>query len=87
MKPMYIVKLVSGKTNTPLSRISAKMGKSDSYVSVAISKDRDPSACVLSKMLDACGYGLYAMPKDDAPEGAIPVTDNIDWAYINGEYE
>lgn len=87
MRAVDVVKLVSKRTNTPLMRISERMGKTPSYVSAAVSKGVDMHVSTFAEMLDACGYGLYAMPKDDAPEDAVQVTNRIEWAYINGECE
>jgi hypothetical protein len=87
MRAVDVVKLVSNRTDTPLMRISERMGKTPSYASAAVSKGGDMHVSTFVKMLDACGYGLYAMPKDDAPEGVIQLTNHIDWASINVECE
>lgn len=87
MRAIDVVKLMSKRTDTPLMRISERMGKTPSYVSAAVSKGGDMHVSTFVEMLDACGYGLYAMPKDDATEDAVQVTNHIDWASMNGECE
>ena len=74
MDAMSVLKQVANLTNTPLMHIGRKMGVADNYVNKTIARGSTPKADTLARMLDVCGYGLYAMPYEDAPKDAIQIT-------------
>lgn len=61
---------------TPLTHIGMEMGKSRQYVHSALRKKNNVQCNNLAKMLDICGYALYAIPKDcDVPESALLIDE------------
>ena len=78
MDPMQVVKTVANKTNTPITHIGVAMGKRPNYVSVAINKGTTPNAELLARMLDVCGYGLFAIPYGSEPPSALRITADKD---------
>ncbi len=74
MYAMDVLKQAAKDKGIPLGHIGVSMGKARTYVNTTISKGTTPQADTLARMLDACGYGLYAMPKDKAPKDALQIT-------------
>ena len=74
MDAMETVKQAANRANIPVSRIGLAMGKSSHYMAQTISRGSTPKADTLARMLNVCGYGLYAMPYEDVPDSAIQIT-------------
>ena len=74
MSAMNTLRDIAKRENVPLSHISETLGYRPNYVSVAINKGNTPSVELYARMLDVCGYGLYAIPKDKAPKDAVQIT-------------
>ena len=72
MKALDALKQAAQASGTPITHIGRIMGKSDNYVSKIATRGSTPQTDTMVKMLDACGYKLYAMPSDEkAPSSAI----------------
>lgn len=71
---METVKQAAKNAGLSMDAIGLNMGLSRQYVSNTIARGSTPKADTLAKMLDVCGYGLYAMPKDKAPKDALQIT-------------
>ncbi len=74
MYAMETVKQAAKNAGLSMDAIGLNMGLSRQYVSNTIARGSTPKADTLAKMLDVCGYGLYAMPKDKAPKDALQIT-------------
>lgn len=74
MDAMETVRIAAQNKGISLGNIGVELGKSRQYVNAIITKGNTPRADTLSNMLGVCGYGLYAMPLDDAPMGALRIT-------------
>jgi len=78
MDAMSALKQAANSTNTPLMHIGRKMGVADNYVNKTIARGSTPKADTLARMLNACGYGLFACPLDKQPKNGIEITANDD---------
>ena len=78
MYAMDVLKAVAVKTNMSLYRISVDIGKTRQYANSIISRGSIPRCDTMAKMLEVCGYGLYAMPYEDAPNDALQITADND---------
>ena len=74
MYAMNTVKQAALSSGLTLSNVSVNMGRTRQYVNAVITQGSTPRADTLARMLDVCGYGLYAIPYADAPAGALQVT-------------
>lgn len=74
MDAMEVIKKIAANTGKPITHIGLEMGKRANYVSVAINKGTNPSTEVMARMLEVCGYGLYAIPLESAPMDALRIT-------------
>ena len=76
---MYAIdalKIAASNKGISLGNIGIAMGKSRQYVTNNATRKSTPKADTLAKMLDVCGYGLYAIPYGDEPDTAIQITDD-----------
>lgn len=78
MYAMDTVKQAANSKGIPLDAIGVFMGVSRQYVSNTISRGSTPKADTLARMLDVCGYGLYAIPYDKAPKDALQITAKVE---------
>ena len=78
MNTIDVIKRVAKATNTPVTHIGVAMGKRPNYVSAIANRGSTPQCDTVVKMLEVCGYGLYAMPIDKAPSDAMRITANDD---------
>jgi hypothetical protein len=69
-----IVEKVAGETGESLRTVSGKLGHRPNYLSDIKAKGRITSVDNAARILDVCGYGLYAMPITNAPLDAIRIT-------------
>lgn len=53
-----------------LSRVSLDMGKAENYLSKMLTRGDMPQTDTMARMLDHLGYGLYAVPYEEAHESA-----------------
>lgn len=74
MYAMDALKEAAKRQGIPTTHIGRKMGLSDNYVSKISSRGSTPQCDTMARMLDVCGYGLYCIPLDDAPNDAIQIT-------------
>lgn len=74
MYAMDAVKQAAKNKGIALDAIGQSMGMSRQYVSNTITRGSTPKADTLARMLNVCGYGLYAMPYDKAPKNALQIT-------------
>lgn len=78
MKALQAVQKIAGSINKSMYQLSLDLGKTYQYMGSMISRDSTPSASNLSKMLEACGYTLCAVPSYDVPKNAIVIDDSDD---------
>ena len=78
MDAMNVLKQAAKNADVPLMHIGRKMGVADNYVNKTIARGSTPKCDTMARMLEVCGYGLYAMPLDQAPKDAIQITVNDD---------
>ena len=57
-----------------MQQLGVAMGRHKTYVAGAKSRGSVPSVHNAASMLDICGYGLYAIPKSEAPKDALQIT-------------
>lgn len=76
MDALSVLKTVANETNTPITHIGIAMGHKRTYANTVISKGAIPRCDTMARMLNVCGYGLYAMPMDTAPQDAIQITND-----------
>lgn len=74
MYAMDALKHAAITSGIPLTKIGVKLGKTPQYVNATITRRSTPQADKLAAMLDVCGYGLFAIPYDDAPKDALQIT-------------
>ena len=74
MYAMDAVKQAANDKGIALRQIGLALGKSAQYVTATVTQGSTPKADTLARMLDVCGYGLYAIPYADAPKDAIQIT-------------
>ena len=74
MDAMQVVKQAAKNAGIPITHIGVAMGKRPNYVSVAVNKGTKPNAELMARMLDVCGYGLFAIPYGDEPKDALRIT-------------
>ena len=74
MYAMDALKQAANKAGISLYRISIDIGKSRQYVNSMITRGSTPQCDTMARMLDVCGFGLYAIPYEDAPKDAIQIT-------------
>lgn len=74
MYAMNALKQAAQNKGIPLDAIGQTMGKTRQYVSNTITRGSTPKADTLARMLDVCGYGLYAIPYEQAPKDALRIT-------------
>ena len=65
---------VAREAGISIERIGYKLGRTARYVGAAKSRGSVPSVDNAARMLDVCGYGLYAIPYSDAPVDALQIT-------------
>lgn len=73
MYAMDALKIAAERTGTTLYRISVDIGKSRQYANSVITRGSNPQCDTMSKMLNVCGYGLFAMPLDKVPKEALRI--------------
>lgn len=74
MYAMDALKQAATNAGISLYRISLDIGKSRQYVNSMITRGSTPQCDTMARMLDVCGYGLYAIPYKDAPTDALQIT-------------
>ena len=62
----------NGNVNT--TDIGPKLGLNRTFVSSSKAQKVTPRLDNACRMLDVCGYGLYAIPHDSAPTDALQIT-------------
>ena len=65
---------IAAEKGIKIDSIGPLMGKSAKYVSANRSRGSVPSIDNAALMLEVCGFGLYAIPYEDAPKDAIRIT-------------
>lgn len=74
MYAMDALKQAAKNSGMPLTQIGVALGKTPQYVNATITRRSTPQADKLALMLEVCGYGLYAMPIEQAPKDAMRIT-------------
>ncbi len=74
MRYFEVLEKISVHSGLSYRALSVAMGKVPNYIAVMRNKGRCPSVDNAAKMLEVCGYGLFAMPLDKAPKDAIQIT-------------
>ncbi len=74
MDAIDVLKQAASNAGIPITHIGVAMGKRPNYVSATATRNSTPKADTLARMLDVCGYGLYAIPYEDAPKDALQIT-------------
>lgn len=75
MYAMDAVKEAAENKGIALRQIGLTLGKSAQYVTAIVTQGSTPKADTLARLLDVCGYGLYAIPYGSEPDNAIQITD------------
>lgn len=74
MKAIDVIRVVVSETKTPPTYIGPLLGKNKTYVNSILSKPSTPKCDTMARILDVCGYSLYAVPKDaEMPDMALLV--------------
>ena len=76
MNTLDVVKMCADNAGIPQYMVGIRMGKTKNYISQTMSRGSTPKTDTLARMLDVCGYGLYAIPISEAPNGSIRITPN-----------
>lgn len=76
MYAMDAVKQAANNKGIALRQIGLSMGNSAQYINATITQGSTPKADTLARMLDVCGYGLYAIPYEQAPKDALQITSD-----------
>lgn len=63
------------ESGTPITRVCTSLGLSPNYVSVGKGRGSTPQADTLARLLGACGYDLCAVPRGQAPDNALIISD------------
>lgn len=58
--------------------IAQRLGKTNSYISRAITRNSDPSTANAAAMLSICGWVLCAVPVDRVPDYAMVISPRSD---------
>ena len=74
MNTLDVIKLCADSAGIPQYMIGVRMGKTKHYIAQVMSRGSVPKADTLARMLDACGYGLFACPLDARPEHGYRIT-------------
>lgn len=78
MQAVEVIKLAAKSAGIPIYRIGLEMGKTKQYMSGLIARGSTPKVDTMARMLDVCGYGLFAIPHDEEPPCAIQITADKD---------
>ena len=78
MNAFDTVRQCASNVGVPIYKIGLSMGKTRQYMSAMFSRGSTPKADTLARMLNVCGYGLYACPLDKPPKNGIEITANDD---------
>lgn len=73
MKFYQVMRSVSRKEQLSYTAIAELLGKSRGYITTVVSRKTEPRTDNAASMLDACGWVLAALPKDDVPESALVI--------------
>lgn len=65
---------VSKRTGTPVTQIGLRIGTGREYVSRMKRNNTDPGTANAARLLDACGWAIAVMPKDEVPDCALVIT-------------
>ena len=74
---MYAIdalKEAAKKACVPSTHIGRNMGYTDNYVAKIANRGSVPRCDTMARMLDVCGFGLYAIPYEQAPKDALQIT-------------
>ncbi len=74
MYAINALKEAAKRQGIPTTHIGRKLGLSENYVANIANRGSVPQCDTMARMLDVCGYGLYCLPLDDAPNDAIRIT-------------
>lgn len=74
MNTLDVVRECAKRANKPIYCIGLDMGKTKNYMSQTMSRGSVPKCDTMARMLEVCGYGLFALPIDDAPKDALRIT-------------
>lgn len=75
MKFYDIVYEIARNDGLSIERLSLKLGRGPNYVGGAKNRGSLPKVDNAAMIVDACGYALCVVPKDEVPDGAYIV----DW--------
>lgn len=67
---LYKIAKENGMT---FERLSWKLGHSASYIGGSKSRGSLPRIDNAARIIDACGYTLCVVPKDNVPDGAMTI--------------
>ena len=74
MDAMQALKQAANISHTPITHIGLAMGKTAQYVTSITTRNSTPKADTLARMLNVCGYSLYAIPDNETvPDTAIKI--------------
>lgn len=73
METYEAVKAAAKSKGISLNKLSRELGKADSYIATAISRNSDPAAKNLAAMAAACGYTLALVPNGELPSDALVI--------------
>lgn len=79
MYAIDVVKEAANNSGVSLASIGRALGVADNYIAKSANRGSTPQCDTMARMLDACGYGLYAIPYEQAPKNALQITgdDNV----------
>ena len=65
---MKFLRDIMARENLSAREVSRRMGRHDAYLSVTLNRGSHPRTDTLASMLDAMGYDLVAVSRDDGHE-------------------
>ena len=69
-----VLYLAAKKSNVRITKLSESLGLSRGYISACKAQDARPQIDNACKLLEGCGYGLFAMRIDSAPTDAMRIS-------------
>ena len=78
MYAMNAIKQICKERGISARKIGREMGMGDNYVARIVNRGSTPQCDTMARMLDVCGYGLFAIPYEDVPESALQITATDD---------
>ena len=71
MKFYQVLRNISRKETLSYTAIAEMLGRSSGYITTIVSRKTEPRTDNAATILEACGWQLVAIPKQDVPESAI----------------